>query len=205
MKLDITKVGEWPALIVSVIGSLFLSWLFLKAIINPAAHADFILRIGILIFVIEFLTIHSSAMLAGSRDEAQQKGWRAPRNIFFICLYSIFALSIGFGLQNWVLPGVFFISLLTKVLGNKAHDHNKKQVLYPVLLLMGCQMLSLFFAYWIQSLWPLPLDIYDSIMASSSGMETRPLFFIVWGVFYYFFFAVVDVILFFWKKPEEAA
>lgn len=192
------KLEELPALIVSVIGCLFLSGLFLRAILSPAEHADFILKTGILIFVIEFLTMHSSVML-GKRDEIEQKGWKAFfGKMFFIILYSLFAIGTGYGTQNWILPLVFFISLVAKVFGKKA---TKDMTWFPVILLMAAQMLAIFPGQLLQTYAPLETELYDAIMARSSGMENIPLFFIIWGVIYYFLFAVVEIILFFWKKP----
>ncbi|MBI2668720.1 hypothetical protein HYX14_02670 [Candidatus Woesearchaeota archaeon] len=187
-------VLKFPSPAISVVGNLFLAWLFLRAIIAPEQYANFILKIGIMIYVIEFLSVHSGIMLS----EREHLGWRAiPRSFMLIALYSVFALGAGFMAKNWLVPIIFFVSLIAKVAGLKPADG---KLWISGLLLIGSMGLAMFPAQLLQSHSPLPTGIYEAILERSSGLETRPLIFMFWGVLYYVLSAMLEVFFFFREK-----
>lgn len=80
-------VAEISTLIISLAGTVFLGGLFLTALLNPTANAAFIFKAGMLVYLMEFLSIHSSAMATGfaprGKDKERSKLKLAYSTLFF--------------------------------------------------------------------------------------------------------------------------
>ena len=62
----IARIGS---LLVAIATNLFLVGLFYSALINPIHFKDFIYKTGIMIFMIEFMSLHLSGMFFGAAHE----------------------------------------------------------------------------------------------------------------------------------------
>lgn len=77
------------SLLISVSGNALLMWFFLQALFSPIEHAEFIFNTGVLLFLVEFLSIHSGFMVfnitkggekIGIKEFLSNVGWSDPFN-----------------------------------------------------------------------------------------------------------------------------
>ena len=114
--------GAGLFLVMSLIGNFFLCGLFLNTLLHPQANVIF--RTGMLIYLIEFLSIHSSGIAFGMRrkERVEQHAQFPPqfftrrlyrnilqanRKITLVGFYAVFALALGYAFKNWSLPFYF--------------------------------------------------------------------------------------------------
>ena len=102
-------------LIAAVAGNILLAGIFLRALLNPIAHVNFIVQTGIWIFLVEFLSIFVSG--------GMRTGFRLRFVDFFMGAIGFFTISVFalvFGwlfLGNIYLPLIFLGSTLAKIFG----------------------------------------------------------------------------------------
>lgn len=201
------------ALVISVGGNLSLSWLFLRALLSPFEHAEFIKNTSILIFLVEFLSIHSGGMAMGLANQEKKPEERDPRIKFYagvkagslvsnmnplqtklllFAVYSASVLGVGLAMGNWVLPFIFFIGLIAKFFGQKSSDGTSpERFAISVILLIFLTAITTF----LSPLWGIFFPFPAGVAPPGSGDYPQGL--ILWGVFYYFFLAVVDAAFYF--------
>ena len=94
-------VSRAASLGISLATNLFMVGLFCRALTHPAMFAEFIYKTGIIIFVIEFMSLHSSGMLLGSAATKRKSGQtpfpakgRFVLLPFYILMVGVFAAAI---------------------------------------------------------------------------------------------------------------
>lgn len=214
-------------LVGTVAVNLFFSGMFLNAIIFPERNADFILRIGIMIFVLEllgwFISIFIGTMgfqIAGvdtqlnTRGDSEKKHERFFRilakiglmigGIPFLLAFGIALLLIGHLFKNIIAPALVFISMVTRYFSKGVVTFARKQlILFLFAFIPSCILAALISPY-VQIVFPVPSEIIERILSTTDGFERTPLWFMVWGILYYFFVAVAEVVLFLRNlRPQE--
>lgn len=197
--------GSLLALIISVGGNLALASVFLRSLLNPVAHSEFIVKTGIWLFMAEFLSIPSSG------GGGLINSFRATGNILGsaigFSIIAVFALTFGWAfLGNLYLPLIFLGSTLVKIFERKAIASSN---LYAIPLLLG----SLVFVFFILGpellvrLFPLPKDFSqfappDWVVRHERGdisgeFVDRPQTMLVWGIIYFTLAAVIELFQYF--------
>lgn len=124
-------------LVVSVAGNLSIAGFFLSS--SSSAWAGLPADYGMIIFMMEFLNVHASAMAYGaatSKLQASHEFIRKNPKPFLIGFYILGALALGIGLKNWVLPAYFTVGIIAKFFGRRA-THDDRSIVYPILILMS--------------------------------------------------------------------
>lgn len=216
------------SLIISVGGNLSLAFLFARALLFPLEHLEFVLNTGMLLFLIEFLSIHSSGMAMGIANQEKEPKERDPRIIFsssvkgfgtqgfrtpgprqtkiiLIAVYAAFTVAFGFALKNAVLPLVFFVGLIAKFFGQRLsgvsgdeHPGRVERFGISVVLLIFLAFFVTIFSPFLAMLFPFPSEVRPSGSGSWVDFPQSP---IVWGALYYFSLAVIDAA--FYLKREN--
>lgn len=209
--MNTNRAGVLISFFLALFGNLSLGGMFLFAFLSPSRYADFVLRTGMLIFLIEFLSVHSSGMAFGVRKREGKGGSRQfvlrvkgpgggilQRNPKFtlIGLYSTFVVTFALIFQNWFLPLYFFVSLLAKFFGAKGRTSNLRVGL-PLLLFLGTTFFTVFFGGFLAKLFPIPPYVLGERLPGSSGLFVdTPQTFLVWGILYFFLMSISEVFLF---------
>lgn len=138
--------GEALSLVISVAGNFSIAGFFLSPASGSIRHglpADY----GMIIFVLEFLNVHSTAVAWSVQKSGYQIGTsieflRKNPKLLLVGFYLLGAITAGFALKSWILPAYFTVGLMAKFFGNrKAHDD--LSVAYLILLLMFSFMLGM--------------------------------------------------------------
>lgn len=200
-----SHLGEIPSLVISLGGNIFLVSIFARALLSPLTHADFIFKTGMMLFVVEFLSIHSGGMLGAPVVEGQKKKALfirkmigIPITFFLLGFYALFVLVFGFALKSWFIPLFFLVSLMMKVFSNKV-THNPFSSAISIILLIFSVMVVALTSPILQMLFPFPAEVLEQKMPNSSGLFIdAPQTLLVWGILYFSFTILADIILF-WK------
>jgi len=191
----------WVPFLIALAGNLYLVGLFLSALLYPTANVDFIFRTGALVFVMEFLSIHSSGMIEGSRLQQQTPPKISP--FALIGLYCVMALACAAAYHNWTLPLLFVVSVLAKYFGRRASASETSMTALFAIIFLLTAFVTVFTAPLFARLFPFS----SSVMAHQRGsgvFERVPQALLGWGVLYYFLVALAEAILFF-KTRKIAA
>jgi len=204
---------DYLSLILSLIGSFSLVWLFSSALISPEQNT-FILKSGVLLFLVEFLSVHSSVMAMGVRKREEDKNIvffyhvKGPKFVqrnpkfMMVFIYSLFILTYALIFKNWFIPVYFFISLLIKFYGNKA-THDRFKVGLTVILFVVSFLIILPFSGLLSRAFPIEEELIGEKIGSGLLVDV-PQVVLAWGVLYFFLGSVIEGILFF-KKAKPAS
>ena len=205
-------ISEAISLALSLAGNLFLGSMFVTALLHPE-NGDFMFRGGMLIYLVEFLSIHSSGMAFGLRKKEQGNGdsasvfffsahgagkdfMRKNPKITLIFFYMIFIAAYGLMFKNWYVPFYFFISLITKFFGNKAFP-KESRIGLPVLCFIGATLVAVFALPIFVKIFPIPTELFQHKIPGSSGLFVDfPQAVMVWGIVYFFCLSLAEVIFF---------
>ena len=190
-----TTVEQVFSFLGSVIGNLFLAWLFLRALVWPENHAVFIFRSGLMIYVAEFLTIHSAGMTQGPQDGKNSKGLG---RFSLLGVYGLFIFLCAYGLKSWFIAIHFWVSLLSKVFFKRSAGRDMGHVLpaFATINLLASTFLVILLAPLLKSIFPMPLEVMAQRMPNSSGLFVDiPQTLLAWGVLYFTFTALFNIIV----------
>lgn len=132
---------------VSVIGNLSIAGFFLSPLsgIMPRGFpADF----GMIIFVLEFLNVHSSIVAhsvtkTGYHIQTTSGFLKQNPKLFLIGFYFLGALTLGMAMQSWVLPAYFAVGLISKFYGRRSAPVDDRVIIHLVFLLLFSFMLGM--------------------------------------------------------------
>lgn len=201
-----TKQGKPSALSVSLGGNIVLAGLFLRALLNPLAHAAFITQTGLWLFLVEFLSIFVAG--AGRSGSRFRRVGDVVSGAAGFLVVAAFAMLFGWGfLGNIYLPLIFLGSTLTKIAGRKAAEDNSS-LAFSIPLLLG-SLVIVFFVLGpelLVRLFPFPEDFNQYAPADwvekhergdiSGEFVDRPQTLLAWGVIYYSLSAAVELAFF---------
>jgi hypothetical protein len=182
--------------------NLFMVGLFCRALTNPAGFTDFIYKTGIMIFVIEFMSLHSSGMMLGSAQRTEKSGKTAFSTRGRIVLVGFYTLMVGAfaaGTGQW-MPAVYFvISLVGKAIFNRTLDIRKR--LAPVAAGVAMLLLSTFVvvlsARLLADWFPLPAEVRAARPPAQGGLFVdTPQTLMAWGAIYFSLMTICDVMIY---------
>ena len=205
--------AETISLITSLAGNLFLSGLFLSALLAPIAHVNFIIQTGIWLFLVEFLSV----FVGGAGTHPQLK---KIRGIFtsIVGFFAVSAFALTFGwmlLESIYLPLIFLGSTAAKILGRRATS-GKSSFVYPILLLLGSVFIVfvIFGPELLVNLFPFPEEFNQYVPADwaarrmsgeiSGEFIDRPQTMLVWVVIYFFSLFIAELVLFLKKLQGKS-
>ena len=163
-------------------------FLYVQALANPLDHIDFIYGFGMFIFIAEFLSIHSSAMLTGLKNIRQAYSLTA--------FYMIFAVAFSVALGTYYPALILILSITAKSIlattpqirsapSSSGITHDSTIVSTAVIFLSTAFAVGLF--GWVIAVFiPFPEAVYASKPANASGIFVdMPQTLLAWGILYY--------------------
>ena len=196
------RITAYLSLLTSLIGPMTLIFLYSQALIRPQEHASFIFRAGMAIYIVEFLSIHSSGMLLQeNKDKVKNKLIRS----FLLGFYTIFIFAFMFMLTCLFIGLYFFLSLCTKVFMSRSveDDINKSQIAFSIINLLCCTFIVVLLESFLEKAFPFPGSITSQQIKGSSGMFVdTPQTLLTWGILYFSFAFLFNIIMFFKHNPH---
>ena len=194
--------GRIASLVAAVATNLFLAGLFYNALTNPVDYKDFIYKTGIMIFMVEFMSLHSSGMFFGAAQNRQNTGKviMTPRvKIAMLAFYSLFVIVFASFTGQWLIALYFVVSLVSKAVYSRSID--AKQRLAPVAAGIAMLLLSVFLVVFgarlIADWFPFPPDVTSARPSGQSGLFIdTPQTLMAWGVIYFFLITVCEIMIF---------
>lgn len=184
----------------SVAANLSLAAVFGRALLSPEDQVDFIFRTGVLVFLIEFLSVHSGFLLIGLTGDAKSLAIKIP----LLAVYAIFVFGFGAVSKNMYLPLIFFLGLIAKFFAQKATHNPILPILSVPLLILSVIVVVFALPERLEALFPFPEAVMAQKPAGSSGdFVDRPQTLLAWGVLYYTVIAIMSVIAFLFSKRSE--
>lgn len=181
---------------IATISNISLAYLYGGALFSPLANASFILHVGIFGLLIEFLSIHSSAMLQNT-----YKSWKSQVNFGLInqlirfgilLIYLFIVLYFGFIFGNWYVLLLFTLGLIGKFSYSKYATENQRDDLafQVILFILSFLLVSVSASFWPQ-LFPFPLGIELNNMTNWEDIPIQAV--LGWGTIYYAILALYNL------------
>ena len=157
--------------------------LFLFAFIAPQYNINFIYKVGPLIFVLEFLSIHSSFLLFDSRKSFIKYA--------LVFLYIGFAIAFSIGTSSYTPAALFIAGLFARLLYPSG---SSKVNLIPILVLFISLFTVIFASPLFHNMLALSQDITSQKPQNVSGLFIeKPETLLAWGVLYYGLLIVSEI------------
>lgn len=171
-----TKDSSLQDLIISLVSYTISISIFIYIMFNLESNADFVYNSAIILFIIEFFSLHSSFLLNSSSKITTKVGL----SLIYIFMVAIFSVSSG-----TIYPALFFIfSIVGKVFQQKAKSENK--IAYSLLIFMFATFFVVIFEGAINTLLPAPKELIDMKPEGDGGVFIEsPTTVIAWGILYY--------------------
>lgn len=179
-------------------GNLLIIIFFGQALIYPELNTTWIYNTAILIFAIEFLSIHSSVMSLGVSTSERKK------DIFFLLsFYLFFTIGLSVIFKNWVLPLYFFISTFIKFNEAKYSPSNKVFFIRSFAIFLFLMFFIVFTASFWKAVFPFPAEVLAARPPDWEGLFLDvPQATLVWGVLYFTIHFIINVSILFRKREE---
>lgn len=181
------------SLTIALVGNLSLACQFFIALVDPVAHEYFISQLGIMVYLFEFLSIHSTMMLMGFATDDRPR-WRSIP-VALVGGYGIFALAIGVGFHTWVAPIFFMVSVISKLAGKPLNEEAQRRAALPIAWLLLWTFVTVPMADFWQSVFPFPENLHLKTTGTGVFVD-QPQALLVWGMGYFITLAIVDVYFF---------
>jgi hypothetical protein len=200
--MPMRKIRNFLSLLISLIGPLTLIFLYAQALIRPQEHASFIFRAGAAIYIIEFLSIHSSGMLLKDHKDTPNK---KIYGFFLLGFYAIFTVGFMASLNCWFIGIHFLLSLCTKIFMSRSvtDNINQSQIVFGVINLLCCTFIVVMLASVLKKAFPVPESIASLHVQGTSGLFVDiPQTLLAWGILYFSATVVFNVMMFFKHTPR---
>ncbi len=160
------------------LSNLLLTIPFIHALFKPRYNIDFIYDTSVMLFIAEFLSIHSSGMLGG----VSNKNIKAKIALFFF--YILFVVML---LATTKSPQLFYfltVSFITKFFIHRNTSATEAFV-KPFLVLLGTTFFVIFASSIIKIIIPIPDYVLMQKPSNISGLFVEvPQTILVWGIIY---------------------
>ena len=194
--------GRIASLVAAVATNLFLAVLFYNALTNPVDYKDFIYKTGIMIFMVEFMSLHSSGMFFGAAQKKQKTGKivMTPRvKMALVAFYGLFVTVFASFTGQWLIALYFVVSLVSKAVYSRSIDAEQRMA--PVAAGIAMLLLSVFlvvFGAGLLSGWfPFPVEVKAARPSGQSGLFINtPQTLMAWGVIYFVLMSVCEITIF---------
>lgn len=192
--------------IASLIGALatnvVLAGLFLRALLDPSDFTDFIYRTGIMIFMIEFMSLHSSGMLFGTVRNKKDAG-----NVFtslkvkagLITLYSVLIAGFAAATHQWLAAVYFIVSLIGKAAYSRSIDAQRRlePVAAGIVTLLLSTFVVVFTAPLLAKWFPFSSEVTAARPAGQGGLFIdTPQTLMAWGIIYFSLMTLCEILIF---------
>jgi len=207
ISMEKNRIIAFLSLLTSLIGPATLIFLYVQALICPQGQASFIFRAGMAIYIVEFLSIHSSGFLLEDNKvkQKQQQKKKKFNRLFLFVFYTIFIFGFMLKLNCWFIGLYFLLSLCAKLFMSRSveDDINKPQIAFSCINLVGCTFIVVMLASSLKRAFPIPESIISQGIKGTSGLFVEiPQTLLVWGILYFFFTAVFNITMFFKHTPR---
>lgn len=190
------RITACLSFLISLTGPVTLIVLYAQALIAPEEHASFIFRAGMAIYIIEFLSIHSSGMLSADH-KPNKKRWfyRLP----LLGFYAIFTIGFMIRLDCLFIGLYFLLSLCAKIFMSRSvkDDINQSQIVFSIINLLACTFIVIPLASLLKKAFPVPASVISQHAKGTSGLFVdTPQTLLVWGILYFFSTVVFNIVMF---------
>lgn len=180
-------IGEVVSSAAGAIFYLPIILMYLYALLFPELNADFIFNFGMLIFLLEFLNIHSSGMILG---------FGRPGGYLLVIIYAAFVGVFGAIFGNWMVLGIFIASIAAKTLHTR--ERSREEIGKVIGVNIMVYLLSVFAVSFLSPLWaflfPFSEEVLAQKMPGSSGLFVEvPQTLLVWGLTYFSILLALDL------------
>lgn len=187
--------------ILSLFGNLSLVTVFLSALVYPENHILFLSSTSFLIYFFEFLSLHSAGMFSGMQM-TENSGLQFVRenkkielellgkkfsflaiNLVLVTIYLFFAIAYALAYKNWIMAGMFFISVLSKWLAKKSLSQEETgRLAILVMVFLFSTVLIIPMQGWLKAYFP----ILKPLIVKGSGLfQEVPQTLLAWGAIYF--------------------
>lgn len=151
---------------------------FLKALINPEQNIDFIYDASIMLFIAEFLSIHSSVLLSGALNIPNKY------KVILFGAYAFFVIILLTFTKSRIIIFYLLISLVTKFfISREIPDINRATKSTKCLIITVFAVLI--FSPILRTLIPFTDEILNAKPINASGLFVEtPQTILVWGIIY---------------------
>lgn len=191
------SVMAFISFLMSLFGPVMLIFLYTQALIAPAEHASFIFRAGMAIYIIEFLSIHSSGILSADHKPNKKKWFYRFALLGF---YAIFTVGFMIGLDCLFIGLYFLLSLCAKIFMSRSveDDINQSQIAFSIINLLACTFIVIGLASFLKKTFPIPESIISRHAEGTSGLFVDiPQTLLTWGILYFSFTVTFNIVMFF--------
>lgn len=204
-------LNEAISFALSLAGNIFLAGIFVSSLLHPEIKSLFY-QTGAFMYIMEFLSIHSSGIAFGIRKHEHQNSQQKFANFFsvpglknflrtnqkfsLVFFYTLFATGIGIIASAWYVPLYFFVSIAIKFFGKKALG-DELRIGLPVLLFIMATIISFIILPFFTKIFSYGAK---SVLTDSSGA------FMAWGIVYFVSLSFAEIVLFIKKsltRPGE--
>lgn len=196
------RISRTISLGITLATNLFMVGLFCSALIQPALFTDFIYRTGIMIFLIEFMSLHSSGMMMGVTPKAgkggrflSSTGGRILLTAFYTLMVGVFAAITG----QWMPALYFFVSLVGKATFGRTIDARKRMapVAAGIAMLLLSTFVVVFSARLLADWFPLPAEVRAARPPDQGGLFVdTPQTLMAWGALYFSLMTFCEVMIY---------
>jgi len=197
-----TMITRTISLLVAIATNLFLVGLFYSALSNPLYFKDFIYKTGLMIFVIEFMSLHSSGMFFGAAQQAKKTGKKVMTTkvkIAMFAFYNVFVIVFASATGQWLGALYFFVSLASKAVYSRAIDVEERlaPVAAGIAMLVISTFLVVFGAPLLAKWFPFPPEVLSARPSGQSGLFINtPQTLMAWGVLYFTLMTLCELMIF---------
>jgi hypothetical protein len=163
---------------------------------------DFIYKTGLMIFVIEFMSLHSSGMFFGATQQEEKTGKKVMTikvKIAMFAFYNVFVIAFASATGQWLGALYFVISLASKAVYSRAIDVKERlaPVAAGIAMLVISTFLVVFGAPLLAEWFPFPPEVLSARPSGQSGLFINtPQTLMAWGVIYFSLMTLCELMIF---------
>jgi len=174
---------------------------FVRALLHPADFTDFIYKTGIMIFMIEFMSLHSSGMFFGAaqKQQAGSKVMTLKLKLTLFVFYGMFIVVFAAMTGQWLGAVYFLVSLGGKVAYSKSinAEERLKPVAAGIAMLLLSTFTVVFTAGLLKKMFPFPHEVLSARPPGQSGLFIdSPQTLLVWGILYFSLMTLCEILIF---------
>lgn len=178
--------------IFAFLSSIAIITFFVQALLFPEFNVNWIYSSAMIIFVVEFLSIHSSAMMMGEVLSENKK--KNATYLFFFYLFFTIVLTVVF--KNYILPFFFILSTYIKFFMGRHFVANKTYLIINVFALIIPLIIVLIGSSLLQNLFPFPQEVLMAKPENATGVFVDvPQTVLAWGVIYFSIQLLINLFL----------
>jgi len=195
-------IARTGSLLLAIATNLFLVGLFYSALINPVNFKGFIYKTGLMIYMIEFMSLHSSGMFFGAAQKAKKTGKKFMTikvKIAMFAFYNIFVIAFASATGQWLAALYFVVSLTSKAFYSRSIDAEQRlaPVAAGVAMLVLATFLVVFTAPLLADWFPIPPEVRSARPSGQSGLFINtPQTLMAWGVVYFALMTLCELLIF---------